>query len=413
MTAFRIGSSHRKVSENRVRSLLKEVRRNDCITQLYVCNIDFNTQGVLEGMTKLLVRDGRRFSCIKLLSCSGDHLSTILTMILDHASTGSLALSNISPEVQELLNESLRTNQSLTALRISGSAFLATCLDGLKYNCTLKELDLCESHLSEAAVDCLSQTLSSTAQQKSGLEVLKLESCDLGDSSMTHLMESLLDHKTLHTLDLSSNAASTKAISMVAKLIQQNRIKNLYINYLLLSEDLDQNVLLDAISSLESNTSLSVLDVSGNHFTDDAVQGLAQAICSNSTLKALNVSDCDIAESEIKTFAQYLPQFRGLKELNLAENEITEAAALALLEALKDNRLLQSLGPLEEKSYECTVLLEHYLDLNLAGRRAFQNDICLGVWPHLLARAVNANLSCGRNENAIFSLLKGPALFER
>lgn len=412
MTGFRIGSIHqRKVSETRVRCLLKEVRANDGVTQLYFCHIDFSDDKVLDGMTKLFVRDARRFSSIKFLSCSGSSLSKIITMIMDHSSTGSLTLSNCCKEtsVFNALNESLRTNQSLKVLRLSGSSFFAECcLDDLRYNCTLKELDLRGNHLSEAAVKSLSTTL----RKSSGLEILKLDNCDLEDSTMTQIMESLIDHKTLKELDLSNNAASSKALHTMAQLIQGNRVlRRLSMNALRVQENLDPAVLFQAIAK---NTSLSHLDISGNHFTDEAVHGLTQALCVNSTLASLDVSDGNISEAGIQTFAQHLPSFKALKVLNLTENKITENAAMALVQGLEDNRMLQSLGPLEMvDDYECTHFLEHYLDLNLAGRRALQNDISLGIWPHLLARTAQAGLRCGRNENALFALLRGPALFER
>jgi hypothetical protein len=391
-----------------VRCLLRNVREDDGITQLYFFHIDF-TDSIIQGMQKLLVRDGRRFSSIKLLSCSGN-MPLVATMIMDHSSTESLTLSNSQVSAFHAVNESLRTNQSLKVLRISGSTFLSgeAFLDGLEHNCTLKELDMCRNHLSKCAVESLSHTLS----KNQGLEILKLESCDLEDHAMAEVIRSLLNHTTLTELDLSNNAASSEALEMVAQLIQRNRIQTLSINSLLLSDELDPAILLQAIASLQTNTSLSYLDISGNHFSDEIVQGLAKALCVNSTLETLDVSESDINETGVKTFAKHLPRFSGMKVLNLAENDITEEAALALVAGLEDNRLLQSLGPIEEV-YECTHFLEHYLDLNLAGRRALQNDISLGVWPHLLARTAQAELCCGRNENALFSLLRGPALFER
>jgi len=406
--SFRIGSiKQRKVSEIHVLKLLKQVRAEDDISQLYFYNIDFSER-IHASLEKLLVRDGRKFSCIKLLSCSGNHLPSLVSMILDYSSAAALTLSHVQLPTLRAVNEGLRTNQSLKALRISGSAFLDDCLEGLICNCTLRELDFSASHLSEAAIESLSESLLTNHN----LQVLKLNGCDMEDHAMAELIKCVLNNESLKELDLSNNAASSEALEMVAELIQRNHVQKLSLSSLKLSEDLDQTILYKAIKSLETNNTLSLLDVSGNHFFDDVIYGLVECLARNSALRTLDVSEAGISEAGIKVFANNLPRFKGLTELNLAENDITEEAASSLVDGLEHNRSLYSLGPMEEE-YESSHRIEHYLDLNLAGRRALQNDITLAVWPHLLARTAKAELDgCGRTENCLYSLLRGPALFE-
>ena len=121
------------------------------------------------------------------------------------------------------------------------------------------------------------------------------------------------------------------------------------------------------------------------------------------------MSGCHVTESGIKIFGRYLSDFKGLSILDLSDNEITEEAAISLTNGLENNFILKSLGPIEE-SYECSRIMQHFLDLNLAGRRALQKNVSLSIWPLLLARTSQADLSCGRNENALFALLRGSAL---
>ncbi|KAL3935766.1 MAG: hypothetical protein SGBAC_008779 [Bacillariaceae sp.] len=408
MTAFRIGSvKQQKVSENRVRHHLRSVREKDSITELFFFHIEF-TDRILDDCRKLFVRDGRKFTVVKLLSCTGK-TGEIVTLMMDYSSTGSLTVSNCEATTLSAINESLRTNQSLRRLRISASIMAAQGLDGLVVNNTLEELDLSGTHLSQCAVECLSETLG----QNSGLRTLKLDDCDLDDQAMATILKSLLNHERLNTLDLSNNAASSQAMLSVALLMAQHQqLLHLSINCLRFSDDFEPSCMFQAISALQSNTTLEALDISGNHLTNEAVLGLCECLSNNETLRCLDISDAGVDEKGLSIVAQHLGEFQGLRDLNLSENDLTEDGAESLLAGLQSNRLLQSLGPIGQ-DFKCSCYIEHYLDLNLAGRRAFQNDIALAVWPHLLARTATADLSCGRNENALFSLLRGPALFER
>jgi hypothetical protein len=104
--------------------------------------------------------------------------------------------------------------------------------------------------------------------------------------------------------------------------------------------------------------------------------------------------------------------------LNLAGNgnDLTERAAASLVEGLRHNRTLESLGldpsDCSDCDCDCVPMMQHFLDLNRAGRRAMQNDIPLALWPQLLARAAGRmdQVACGRSENVLYSLLRGPAL---
>ena len=130
----------------------------------------------------------------------------------------------------------------------------------------------------------------------------------------------------------------------------------------------------------------------------------------------------------IELLAQHLPSLSaGLVTLDVSGNDGVSSADAqrALVNGLRHNRTLTSLGPLDTEEEETVdPLIQHYLDLNVAGRRAFQDDIPLGAWSHLLGRVVastdeehkeekNDGAPSARQANMLFSLLLGPALFER
>ncbi|CAJ1947719.1 unnamed protein product [Cylindrotheca closterium] len=415
MTAFRIGSvTLSKVSENRVRHHLRSVRENDSINQLFFFHVEF-TDRILDDCRKLFVRDGRRFASIKVLFCKGK-MSDIVTLLMDYSSTQALTVSKCEPWTLNTLNACLRTNQSLKALRISSSAIIGgtDCFNGLTVNNTLQELDLCGSHLGPSAIECLCQTL----MQNTGLQTLKLDGCDMEDSAVASVVKAVLQHKTLTTLDLSNNAVSSKALEMVACLIQQNQqLKHLSIQSLRFSDELDPAIMFQAIVNLQNNTTLESLDISENRLTNAAIHGLCECLSKNQTLRHLDISNAGVEEEGIEILARNLGQFKGIQELNLSENDLTEEGAQSLLNGLQHNYSLASLGPIMEQHFKCSSDIEHYLDLNLAGRRALHSEIPLSIWPELLAktsmRKNDLAGSRGRNENALFSLLHGPALFER
>jgi hypothetical protein len=143
------------------------------------------------------------------------------------------------------------------------------------------------------------------------------------------------------------------------------------------------------------------------------VEALARCLSVNTTLQCVDVSDSNLTEHGIRLLANQLHAFSNtLQVLNLAGNDLTERAAASLVEGLRHNRTLESLGLDDISDCDCVPMMQHFLDLNRAGRRAMQNDIPLALWPQLLARAAGRmdQMACGRNENVLYSLLRGPAL---
>ena len=145
---------------------------------------------------------------------------------------------------------------------------------------------------------------------------------------------------------------------------------------------------------------------------------LSESLSVNSSLQRLDLSNSRITEQGICTIACKLPSF-SIKELDVSGNEFSEFAAGRLAEGLSYNRTIENLGPIAKSSK--SPVIGHHLDLNIGGRRALQHDIPMAIWPLLLARAGSIDLPAqdleatgyGRNENVLYSLLRGPALFER
>ena len=422
-TRLRIGNlKTEKITESTVRKRLKEAREKDCVTELSFYKVDFTIQ-ILKDLQKLFCRDGRRFHTIKVFQCTG-HVSEVVQMICDYSSTRTLVLSGSCLEQTTLsaVNDGLSTNQSICTLRILGGQFVTyQCLEGLIRNCTLRELDLTGSHLSPEAANSLANSFS----ENRSLEVVRLEGCGLEDEAMAEIIQSI-SSSNIADLDLSNNAADTRALEAIASLLLSEpssslRSLNLSSQQLLhVTEGKDEQrkqeerlrcSVTRAVSALSANTFLKTLDISNNHFLHETsvVDALVMSLSVNRSLGQLDVSDSQITEAGIRILAEHLPSFFSLKVLNLAGNDLNERTAKWLVKGLRGNRILESLGGMTEQGSHA--LMQHFLDLNMGGRRAMQNDIPLSVWPQLLARAagrMEEHNSC--QANVLYSLLRGPAL---
>jgi len=422
MTTLRIGNLREtKVRESTVVRRLREASQDTSINELYFWQIEF-TQRVVDELWKLLAGDYRIWKSIKLLSCTG-HVDAAVSTIFHYECVQSLVLSGAqtSQAALQAVDRGLAHNESVKTIRLLGVHFAeeGTSFGGLAQNKSLLELDLTRSHLASGAIEALRESL----PDNRGLESIKFEQCFLNDADLAGIVDSLYDHPSVRQLDFSQNSAHSRALEAIADLLasKESSLTSLNLNSQLLGEgeELDLASLAKAVAALKTNTSLRKLDISGNKYSDAAVDALVACLSKNSTLRTLEVNDSHISKRGITIFAKNLPGFASLKVLNIAGNEFGEEAAECLVRGLKYNRILESLGPIEECSK--SHIIEHFLDLNMAGRRAMQNDIPLAVWPLLLARASEMDMPVlddeairsGRNENVLYSLLRGPALFER
>ena len=341
-----------------------------------------------------------------------------------------------TPNSVQAGSRGLEHNESIQTVRLLGVHFAegttTKAFEGLTQTKSLLELDLTRSHLAHGAVPQLSSALG----ENCSLQTIKLEQCNLTDEEMAEIVDSIYDHPTVRHLDLTQNCAHSHALESIADLLVSDEcsLKSLNLssqNSSQENEELDGWTLLaKAIDALQNNTSLTELDVSGNKYSNPAVlKAFSRCLSHNTTLQTLDINDSEISEEGIKILGRSLPSFRGLKVLNITGSEYGEEALQCLADGLRHNRILQNIGSIVDGKFGSlshrsnATIIEHYLDLNRAGRRAMQNDIPLSLWPVLLARAGAMDMdgddedkegaTAGRNETVLFSLLRGPALFER
>mmetsp|Transcript_25768 Transcript_25768/g.60409 ORF Transcript_25768/g.60409 Transcript_25768/m.60409 type:complete len:546 (-) Transcript_25768:455-2092(-) len=390
------------------------------------------------------------------------------------------------------IRDGLSVNTSLKYLQISGMNFTDTTTttsrndipennhvmnnldknakfwcDILNSNKTMVHLNLSGSHLSESNKSglCSALILNTT------LESLNFGRCYLDDQSLAAILNSVKNHPTLMRLDVSRNylakSASMNAIDAVAQLLRSKKSKLRCIdlsyqqqprprtNSSNVDDDTEEisrreyrNAFEDALNALSTNTTLRRIDLSGNSrcFSDmSCVEALTLCLATNPVLSHIDISGCDLCPIGF----QYLSQNcvsrcgRNLKSLVLFDGESNNTLVtknenwrtiFSMLErGLQSNSTLESLGDfgnvgIDSKSRRS---LQYLLNLNRAGRRAFQiDDLSLGAWPNVMARACRIeydtyekkadNIDCSKTSersssriisaSALFEFLHGPAI---
>jgi hypothetical protein len=279
--------------------------------------------------------------------------------------------------------------QSLSLKRVVLDNASAEALgQGLQHTQTLEELDLRHSYLG-ARHDRHDRpgirALCTGLRQNTTLLSLNMGNCELDDEDVMHLAQALQGHPCLQEWLLECNSCGQEGLRAIATLLQDNRLVKL---------DLcKQSRLLYDLSCLsqalmETNTSLQVLDLSGNYLGDGPFQILAEMLTINTTLKQL-----------------YL--YRRLEQVGRYPH--TQQGVLALVSALRlHNQTLDTLmipskvddDSLQDLFQELTMLT----NFNRAGRRLLnhhrpntdlnpnRNEIpALGLWPLVLARINTLN----------------------
>lgn len=131
-----------------------------------------------------------------------------------------------------------------------------------------------------------------------------------------------------------------------AKIIAGALTRNTYVTYLRLGKNID-DVGAEALARmLEHNTTLKVLDLSGNSsITARGVVALANVLKKNTTLTTLNLSMTNVKHKACRVLSSMLAVNETLTTLDVSSNDIGDRGLKALLEFIqKRNRGLTTLS---------------------------------------------------------------------
>ncbi|XP_068698251.1 protein NLRC3-like [Montipora foliosa] len=315
--------------------LCEYLKENSALTELTWC---FDLHELALETIKHVLQTSQRLAGLHLLTGLNDSLSAGLHLRTDLNST------SLAPALQS--NSTLtHLNLPRAKIRISGAKALGEVLQS---NRTLTHLNLHDNKISHIGAQALAKGL----QSNNVLTYLDLSFNFIGDQGAVALAHVLESNHTLTYLDVGNFEEFLKG-KPNCFLPFPNRNEPY-------SEPIGESGALAIAHALQSNCSLTYLNLEVNNVNDSAAAALGQALQSNCTLTHFYLRDIFLptqihfGNSGAVAFAKSL-QSSGtqLTRLDLCNTSINSSVAMALAEGLQSNRSLERLD-LGNNEIECS-----------------------------------------------------------
>ena len=235
----------------------------------------------------------------------------------------------------------LNVNRTLKVLNLSGCGFAnevaAHFSNGLVQNCVVQKVVLCSNHIGSTGAVNIFRSL----EHNTSLEELDLSGNSQlaeGDSEAVGCaIERMLNvNRTLKVLNLSGCGFANEVAAHFSNGLVQNCVVQ---KVVLCSNHIGSTGAVNIFRSLEHNTSLEELDLSGN---SQLAEGDSEAVgCAiermlngNRTLKVLNLSDCEITDSIVKCILTGLAKNTSLVTLKVRLSKLSVSCAVSLFQLM-------------------------------------------------------------------------------
>ena len=242
----------------------------------------------------------------------------------------SLQFNSLTEEISEYLADVIQNNTDLKDLDLGYNMLgpsTVVVLQALKRNCKLKILNLCSNNMTGR----VAEHLANVSKNNSGLKQLCLSDNDLKSSAVV-IFKALKENTELEGLYLQNNNMTGKVAEDLAKLIKNNyNLKKLSLENNMLGPSL-----LFILQALKCNLKLEALNLSGNNFTGQVSEELANVIKNNSGLNELYLSNCNL-KSFVAVILEHISQ---LKCLHLNNNNILDIESTAIVQVIKNSSLI-------------------------------------------------------------------------
>ena len=242
----------------------------------------------------------------------------------------SLQFNSLTEEISEYLADVIQNNSDLTDLDLGYNMLgpsTVVVLQALKRNCKLKILNLCSNNMTGQ----VAEHLANVSKYNSGLKQLCLSDNDLKSSAVV-IFKALKENTEVEGLYLQNNNMTGKVAEDLAKVIKNNyNLKKLSLENNMLGPSL-----LFILQALKCNSKLEALNLSGNNFSGQVSEQLANVIKNNSGLNELYLSNCNL-KSFVAVIFEHISR---LKCLHLNNNNILDIESTAIVQVIKNSSLI-------------------------------------------------------------------------
>jgi hypothetical protein len=302
-------------------------------------------------ITAALMMDGIKYLFLAMDRPRDDIISRMATTLRINTSLLSLwLLVPLTEEAAAALADALRENEPLEMLSFSGSNFDKPEEDEEeergKSSLDLASLDTADftffSPLETAAALC------EGLRENVGLHTIDVSCCYLEDESLSLLVQSLVGHPTLRTLDISRNSARSKTMRALADVVGME--STILVNLDVREQSDDDNEPLDISHfsrAMQDNRTIETLKLSHNQLKDDQIIDLINHLQGNEVIQELDLQYNRITEFGLNYLTENLSGMKSLAVLLLGGNTFGEEGE-NILEHLQDDD--DSICTVNEKS---------------------------------------------------------------
>ena len=177
--------------------------------------------------------------------------------------------------------------------------------------------------------------------READLDEDRIEGEGIGDAAAAVLATALETNTTMTNLNLSGNNLGPSGAESLATALKTNTVLS---NLSFSGNNLGPAGAESLATALKTNTILTNLDLSGNNVGPAGAESLATALKTNTTLTNLNLSVNNLGPAGAELLATVLKTNTTLTNLDLSGNNLVPADAESLASALQKNKTLTNLN---------------------------------------------------------------------
>ena len=244
--------------------------------------------------------------------------------------------NNIIDETVNDIAAAIFSNTQLKEFSFGKNNLQSTCAikiaKALQNISTLTKLNISDTHITDEAADDIAAAIYNNVE----LQELNISKNNLRSTGVIKIAKAL-QNISLTKLNISDTHITDEAVDDIAAAIYNN----VELQELNISKNNLRSTGVIKIAKALQNISLTKLNISDTHITDEAVDDIAAAIYNNVELQELNISKNNLRSTGVIKIAKALQNISTLTKFNISDNHITDEAADDIATAICSNTQLQ------------------------------------------------------------------------